>query len=1214
MAQGSENFTNIPTTSSTSYLNRSWTGTDGVTWNATLARTDQTLTGKAICTNGSGTVTSPTYAGGMGTLQFNYVRAFTGTGTRTIQVWVNGVQIGGNITVNPSSDVVAAYSAAINIGGGVQLELRTFGAQIKIDDIQWTAYSTGPTVNFTGATSSALENSGTATVNLAINPATTAAGNISITIGGGSTATYGTDYTTTPAAVGNVITLPVALGATTASFTINLIDDAITEGNETIDFTITGATGGTSIGAVANHVFTITDDDNTPTINFSTLNITVLENAGSQTFVLSFLPTTHPSGNLTITISGAGTATYGSDYTTAPAGGGGTFVVGFGPNTSTVSFTTTVINDALPEPTENAIFTITAASAGFAIGSNNSATLVIGDNDSPPAVLLPGDLAIVGVNANDGACDGGDPADFDYVSFFCFKEITFGTQLIFTDNGYERCTAGQWGNVEGTVRMTRTGPAIPAGQVITFRIRNTTGTTNVGSVAPDAAWTCANIGIGGTTLALNAGGEQLFFMQGGTWNPGTTGGNNATYTGTVLYAFSTNPSPPWTASCGTDPNQRSNLPPGVECFSMAPTSATDYGKYVGPITAADQRDWIIRIDNTANWNAYPNCAQYNSLGYIWTTAPILPIIPGAMTHGLWRGSTNTDWFECKNWDDARIPDAATNVLINNSALRNCDVGLASGVNPGGTGVCASLQQTYATVPVFNLIVNNNSTLNIGGKLDIRHSAGAGIVYTRVDTNATLTADSVRITGYTTPSWQAMLRSDAPGSLVQVSGDLTIGTGANLDLSGSLGGSGTLEIGGDFTNTDGEALFTEQYSLVTFNGNADQSINNPGFQEKFYNLRMNKPGGQLILNAPVAVTNQLDLTLGRILSTSTDLLTVNSGATAVNASDASFVNGPVEKLGNLDFTFPVGKNNSYRPAALRNIAGSVAYGFTAEYFAADPYVAVGPLTAPTTLDHISHCEYWIINRSVGTSNARVALSWDTPESCGVTAGALGDLRVARWNGSNWDNRGNGGTTGTATAGEVSSAAVETAFSPWTLASVTANNPLPIELLSFTAVPAHNAVDLRWSTASERNNDHFTVERSRDALNYEAIGQVPGSGNTQSVTEYADVDRAPLNGLSYYRLRQTDFDGTSTLSAAVPVLFSGKTGLPPTVIYGQDGLYVLHDFPIGSSLEVIDPTGRVVNSSVITSEGMAPIPLAGLSHGVYILRITDGQRAESTRLAY
>src|SRR5690554_430061 len=72
-AQGMEDFENMPA-SSTAYQNRSWTGTDGVTWTATEARTDQNLTGRAICTRGGGTVTSPAYAGGMGVLEFNYVR------------------------------------------------------------------------------------------------------------------------------------------------------------------------------------------------------------------------------------------------------------------------------------------------------------------------------------------------------------------------------------------------------------------------------------------------------------------------------------------------------------------------------------------------------------------------------------------------------------------------------------------------------------------------------------------------------------------------------------------------------------------------------------------------------------------------------------------------------------------------------------------------------------------------------------------------------------------------------------------------------------------------------------------------------------------------------------------------------------------------------------------------------------------------------------
>jgi hypothetical protein len=157
--QGSENFTNIPTTTPTSYLSRSWTGTNSVTWTATLARTDQTLTTKAICTNGSGSVTSPSYFNGMGTLQFNYVRGFTGSGARTIQVWVNGIKQGSDITVNANSSSSATYSSALNISGNVILELRTSGTQIIIDDISWTSYSSLTTPALTAdATANTVDN------------------------------------------------------------------------------------------------------------------------------------------------------------------------------------------------------------------------------------------------------------------------------------------------------------------------------------------------------------------------------------------------------------------------------------------------------------------------------------------------------------------------------------------------------------------------------------------------------------------------------------------------------------------------------------------------------------------------------------------------------------------------------------------------------------------------------------------------------------------------------------------------------------------------------------------------------------------------------------------------------------------------------------------------------------------------------------------------
>ncbi len=143
--QGTEDFENLPTTSSNQYLSRSWTGTDGVTWTAEGARTDRKINDStAICfgTSGDRWVTSPVYVGGMGTLTFDYVRDFTGTGNRSIEVYVNGNKIGDTITVSPTSDDVITYSETINIAGSIQLQIRSTGAaQVKLDNISWMGYT-----------------------------------------------------------------------------------------------------------------------------------------------------------------------------------------------------------------------------------------------------------------------------------------------------------------------------------------------------------------------------------------------------------------------------------------------------------------------------------------------------------------------------------------------------------------------------------------------------------------------------------------------------------------------------------------------------------------------------------------------------------------------------------------------------------------------------------------------------------------------------------------------------------------------------------------------------------------------------------------------------------------------------------------------------------------------------------------------------------------
>lgn len=97
------------------------------------------------------------------------------------------------------------------------------------------------------------------------------------------------------------------------------------------------------------------------------------------------------------------------------------------------------------------------------------------------------------------------------------------------------------------------------------------------------------------------------------------------------------------------------------------------------------------------------------------------------------------------------------------------------------------------------------------------------------------------------------------------------------------------------------------------------------------------------------------------------------------------------------------------------------------------------------------------------------------------------------------------------------------------------PLPIELVSFEANVNDNRIELRWVTATEINNDYFTIEKSLDAKVWEVVIIVAGAGNSNQLLDYFDVDYEPIEGVSYYRLKQTDFDGKFEYFNIVPVKF-------------------------------------------------------------------------------
>ena len=101
--------------------------------------------------------------------------------------------------------------------------------------------------------------------------------------------------------------------------------------------------------------------------------------------------------------------------------------------------------------------------------------------------------------------------------------------------------------------------------------------------------------------------------------------------------------------------------------------------------------------------------------------------------------------------------------------------------------------------------------------------------------------------------------------------------------------------------------------------------------------------------------------------------------------------------------------------------------------------------------------------------------------------------------------------------------------WVL--VEKNHPLPVQWLSVSSECIDGEVNVKWSTASEQNADHFTVERSNDGMNFSPITTLPAAGNSSTVKNYSFIDSDPLSGISYYRIRETDFNGDFMVSKQI-----------------------------------------------------------------------------------
>lgn len=208
----------------------------------------------------------------------------------------------------------------------------------------------------------------------------------------------------------------------------------------------------------------------------------------------------------------------------------------------------------------------------------------------------------------------------------------------------------------------------------------------------------------------------------------------------------------------------------------------------------------------------------------------------------------------------------------------------------------------------------------------------------------------------------------------------------------------------------------------------------------------------------------------------------------------------------------------------------------------------------------------------------------------------ELELWRNDGTDWENM---GFSNRSSANNYVELTGINAFSAWTATNPA--NPLPVELTRFSGHFSEGRVILQWTTATENNNSHFEVEKSQHGLEFSSLSVVPGGSNSQTERSYQTEDDHPFYPVTYYRLRQTDFDGRQTHSPVIGI----RTGTSRDILKAypnpfQENLRI--ETTSNLELHIIDAGGRILWRHPAALNALE-VNLAHIPAGVYQLLLSD-----------
>lgn len=357
-------------------------------------------------------------------------------------------------------------------------------------------------------------------------------------------------------------------------------------------------------------------------------------------------------------------------------------------------------------------------------------------------------------------------------------------------------------------------------------------------------------------------------------------------------------------------------------------------------------------------------------------------------------------------------------------------------------------------------------------------------------------------------------------------------------TGNTENNGDVYVKGDFINN---GTYTKDNGKVTFWDTDNQVIDGTSAID-IYNVEVNKASGNVALNVNATVSNVLNLTSGMVNLNSKTLTISSPLTTAIGYTSGYLKSEQTDNSSKVQWnmgsttgahTIPFGTAaGTIIPLTLNQTAGTVGNVTVSTYPTAPnntPY--------PVTPDSVLHLRdnsfndnsanvvdrFWQINRSGASGTLTITFTYTTAEEPATgDATLVSQLYTTAYKAwyAPFPSQTNNSATNTVTTPDI------TLFGPFTL--VKTESTLPIQLISFNAsMNKDRQVDLDWETASEINNSFFTIQRSKNLTDIEEIENIPGAGNSSVKSTYHTVDRKPFFGDSYYRLKQTDFDGRFTL---------------------------------------------------------------------------------------